>query len=191
MPTDQQCTNGFLTRFPNVPRNDRETRYFASSYSMLIPGMNFTCKGKIQRVTVGGMMRHGNNRNQRMKLRIWKENATEPGIYHKSEKVLASNICNYNRQSRQYICQSTDGMQDLVSVEPGDILGIELPSRDTADFELHSVSAPGLTNYIFKGTSLPSTIDLRDRIDETKVQPLIIITGMFRNNRQNQGMYYY
>ena len=126
--------------------------------------------------TVGGVRPHGRNRgNQRIELHTWKENVTEPGFYHKSEKtiVLAPNTCNYEENNGQYTCRLRD-IKKQVSVEPGDILGIELPPRDDADFVLHSVSAPGMINYIFGGTDFPTTVHLCDRINEIEVQPLIM-----------------
>jgi hypothetical protein len=143
--------------------------------------MKFTCNGTITNVTVGGMMRSGKNQKMKLLLRIWKENATEPGIYHKSEGTIVlalNNMTLCNKQNKQYICQLMGRKQ--VSVEPGDILGIEVPPSDAADFGLHSVSVPGpMTNYIFKGTNLPSTVNLCKRINEIEVRPLI----MFGINR--------
>ena len=144
-PTDQQCAYGFPTQDefrPNVSRDERG--YFGRS--RLIPGMNFTCNGTITRVIVGGVMRSGNQK--KLKLHIWKEDATEPGIYHRSGKAivlaLSNNMC--NGQNRRCTLQLMGGEQ--ISVEPGDILGIEVPPSDDADFELHSVPMPGLMNYV-------------------------------------------
>ena len=86
---------------------------------------------------------------------------------------MAPNTCNYEENNRKYTCQLRGKKQ--VSVEPGDILGIELPPRDDADFVLHSLSAPGMTNYIFGGPDFPTTVDLRDKIDKIEVQPLIML----------------
>lgn len=141
--------------------------------------MNFTCDGIITNVTVGGhgVIQPGRSLNQRIKLRIWKENATDPGVYHRSKKTifLELSTCHSNEQNKRrfYVCRLRVGKQ--VSVEPGDILGIELPPRDVTDFELHSVSAPGMTNYIFRGTILPPMVDLCDRNGEIRVQPLILL----------------
>ena len=174
-------------QFGNVLDDDPEMRYLRTRLgrTSLIPGMNFTCNGKITNVTVGGQMLTGKKPNQRIKLHIWKENATEPGVYHKTEKtiLLALNMCNRKKKLERYTCRITRVKQ--VSVEPGDILGIEVPPRNATDFHLYSVSAPGLTNYIFDGTDLPPTVNLCDRIDETEVQPLIML-GI---TRMDQGSY--
>ena len=168
--TGQQCAYGMP-----FPQSGRTTYFMGRPFaaSILIPGMNFTCDGTITRVTVGGVMRPGRNKLH-IKFCIWKENSTEPGIYHKSRKaiVLALNQNMCNEQDRQCMLQLMGEKQ--ISVEPGDILGIELPRHNDADFELHLVSAPGLTNYIFRGTNLLSTVDLSDSIMEIEVQPLIM-----------------
>ena len=121
----------------------------------------------------------------RLKLRIWKENATEPGIYHRSGKeiVLARNNNNVMCRNRRCTLQLMEKKQ--ISVEPGDILGIEIPPSDVANFQLHSVRAPGLTNYIFKTTDLPSTVNLCKRIGEIKMRPLIML-GI----NTNSGIHY-
>ena len=68
-------------------QNDRASyfsdRSVTASYSVLIPGMKFTCNANITRVRVGGEMQLG---NQTMKLRIWKKTARSK-IYRKSEEI--------------------------------------------------------------------------------------------------------
>ena len=66
--------------------------------------------------------------------------------------------------------------RNRTSVERGDILGIELPPSEDADFELNSVPAPPwLTNYIFETTDFPSTVNLCKRIGEIKMRSLIML----------------
>ena len=93
-----------------------------------------------------------------LKLHIWKEDATELGIYHRSGKAIAlavnSTLCKIRRCTLQLM------EQKQILVEPGDILGIEIPPSDVANFVLHSVPAPGLTNYIFRDINLHSRVDL-------------------------------
>ena len=136
--------------------------------------MNFTCNGTITKVTVGGVMRSGNRKMKPVRIKFWKESAIESGIYYKYQKTivlaLKKNMC--NKQDEQ--CMFRLDCEKQISVEPGDILGIEVPQQSDADFELHSVSAPGQTNYIFRGNNLPSIVDLNDSIREIEVQPLIM-----------------
>jgi hypothetical protein len=174
MPTGQECAVGFPgpMQFQTDHGTGRST-YFSNrsvAASILIPGMTFTCDATITRVTVGGVVQSG--KNQSIKLCIWKKK--DQMTYYKSEEiiVLTSNICDYDENEIQYSCQLKMGGKQI-SVERGDILGIELPSSDDTDFELHSVPA-GLKNFIFEDTNF-TTIDLRNKSKEIKVRPLIII----------------
>ena len=175
MPTGPQCTDGFPMQFRLGNNRDRyfSDRAVAASYSILIPDMKFTCDGTIARVTVGGVLQAG--KNQSIKLCTWKENATKPGIYHKSEEIidLAPDTCDYNNSNGRYMCRLMG--RNRISVECGDILGIELPPSEDADFELNSVPAPPLMNYIFEGTNLSSTVNLYKRIGEIRMRPLIML----------------
>ena len=181
--TGQQCASGFPGMpFPQL--SGRNTYFSGRSfavYSILIPGMNFTCDGTITRVIVGGMRRSGKNK-KKVKLCIWKENATEPGIYHRSGKAIAlalnNNMC--NERNRRCTLQLMEEKQ--ISVESGDLLGIEVPRSNAADFELNSVPMPGLMNYIFSSNQ-HSMVNLSDRMDVIEEQPLI----MFRLNRRDSG----
>ena len=121
------------------------------------------------------------NQTMKLKFRIWKKNATEPRIYHRSGKeiVLARNNNNVMCKNRRCTLQLMGRKE--ISVERGDILGIEIPPSDVANFELHSVPAPGLINYIFRGTNLHSRVDLNDSIREIEVQPLIMFGMRWRD----------
>ena len=98
---------------------------------------------------------------------------------------MAPDICDYEN-NRRYTCPLMDGNE--ISVESGDILGIELPPSEDADFELHSVPAPPRMNYIFEGTNLSSTVNLNDRSwsNVIRITPLIFI--MLRMNRRDSGI---
>jgi hypothetical protein len=179
MPTGQECAVGFPgpMQFQTDHGTGRST-YFSNrsvAASILIPGMTFTCDATITRVTVGGVVQSG--KNQSIKLCIWKKK--DQMTYYKSEEiiVLTSNICDYDENEIQYSCQLKMG-EKQISVERGDILGIELPPSDDTDFELHSVPDrdPRLTNYvyIFEDTNF-TTIDLHNKRKEIKVGPLIML----------------
>ena len=150
----------------------------------LIPGMNFTCNGTITGMTVVGEKQ--SNGGQRMKLSVWREN--ESGFYCKAEEFfLSPDKCNkVENYSKVFNCQLPVNMK--VSVGPGDILGIELPHQNLANFELYSVPESGLTNYIFYGRNhnFFHAIDLSMHTGRTlatsNTQPLIIM-------RVDRGMY--
>ena len=84
-------------------------------------------------------------------------------------KIIINPRCNISI----YGCILRESVQ--VSVEPGDIIGIELPPEQRANFKLYSVTETGLTNYIFKPRPdyQSSTIDLSNRTIETTVLPLV------------------
>ena len=150
----------------------------------LIPGMNFTCNGTITGMTVVGEKR--SNGSQRMKLNVWRED--ESGFFYKAEEFsLSPDICRkFENYNKVFNCQLSVKMR--VSVGPGDILGIELPRQNVANFELYSVPESGLTNYIFYGRkhNFSHAIDLSTHTGPTlatsNTQPLIIM-------RVVQGMY--
>ena len=153
----------------------------------LIPEMNFTCAGTTKKVTVVG--KRQNNMREPMKLQIWRlENSTAVdgrARYQRVENIdLTFNICSdtnvseimINRRNISiYGCILRESVQ--VSVEPEDIIGIELPPEQRANFKLYSATGSGLTNYIFKPKPdyQSSTIDLSNRTIETTVLPLVRI----------------
>ena len=158
----------------------------------LIPEMNFTCRGTTMKVIVAGKPQNGrppNNMTRRpIKLQIWRlENSTivEHGRYRRVNNIdLTPNICRGNMNEIRtfgginvYSCTLKSSAQ--ISVEPGDILGIELPPKPRANLELYSVTESGLTNYIFERASACQSciIDLfnRSRTIETTVHVLPLV----------------
>ena len=184
--SSRQCTDGFpaIQEFldPTV-----EGVYLNSI--RLIPDMNFTCSGTIVRVIVAGMPIKFNDGisprpRSAMNLQIWRENTTKLGRYHKAEDISLPSVCKMNtRMLKKRVSGMCNGigvcyectlrMNMKISVESGDILGIKLPPRRNANFELYFTESL-LTNYIFE-RALPATIDLSSRINETAVRPLITI----------------
>ena len=164
----------------------------------LIPDMNFTCSGAIKMVTVTGMLKRGGQRKP-IKLQTWRPgNATEYGRYHQVNSIeLPSNVCKMDKlkkmmfqqtdiQFSEYVCVLKNDVQMLV--EPGDILGLEIPTKPNANFELYSLTESGLTNYIFERTHdlQLSTIDLCNRTNETTVLPLVRVTVKVNPSRTGE-----
>lgn len=125
---------------------------------IIIPEINFTCNGTIVEVTVAGMQQ---NNKKNPKIQIWREeaNTTGDGLYYKSgaEIVLEKAACiDYqNRKCRNgskttsiFECKLYNNRH--VSVQPGDILGLELPNKWSDKFEIY-FTTPGPNNYIFLG----------------------------------------
>ena len=137
----------------------------SSVVTILIPGMNFTCNQRILAFYFGGTNRQG---EQDPTIQIWRENSSIPGNYYKIERPIPVNISNIvcadgllqtdpsTRQS--YLCILNKDYQ--VSVEPGDILGLEIPSTDDDDFDI-LFTRGGPLNYIFD-TELNSTVKLSE-----------------------------
>lgn len=177
-----ECTNGFLSMRDVKGQMIDGIDDFNSV--RLIPDMNFTCSGTIEKVTVAGI-RHKDNQTP-VRLQIWRpENTlTEDGIRYRRVKniELSSSICKMFKMTRMlrdinnntipvYECTLKKNMQILV--EPGDILGIGLPPERKANFELYSVTESRLTNYVFE-RGLGSTV-LPNRVSETTVHWLPLI----------------
>ena len=138
----------------------------SSAVTVLIPEMNFTCSQRILAFYFGGTNRQGGEQDPM--IQIWRENISIPGNYYKIEHPIPVNILDIvcadglpptNPPSRRsYLCILNKDYQ--VSVEPGDILGLEIPSTDDDDFDIWFTSG-GPLNYIFD-TELNSTIELSE-----------------------------
>ena len=151
------CTNGFPTRlvysisFPTGP----STR--------LIPEMNFTCSGIITGYTAALRDHSG---DQDPIIQVWRKNTPQFGSYYKTSIDIAidnalcvggltevfSEVfhCNLNQNTTR------------VSVQPGDILGLELPPggiNDDIRLAFARVSR-GPTNYVFTKQGLLSPVAL-------------------------------
>ena len=142
------------------------------------------------KVIVAGKPQNGRLPNNMMRrpieLQIWRlENSTvvEHGRYHRVNSIsLLPGICRDNMFENRtigsisvYNCTLKSDAQILV--EPGDIIGIDLPPKQRANFELYSVTESGLTNFIFERIRDRQSciIDLSSRTwsIETTVLPLV------------------
>ena len=161
--------------------------------------MNFTCNGTIGAVrvvtTVTGTDRgmavsgHGQQKNddQNPMLQIWRKiNANESGIFY--HKMVARNVFDFftcinldNNIDKVWVSRNATILnctaaadKGLISVQYGDILGIELPPIDIdQEFEL-VFSASGPRNYIFSGRMLKNVnLNLKEYNYHTTQQPQI------------------
>ena len=194
---ESECAaiNGFPTGTMEEIRNQEliiEGNYLYDS-TILIPDMKFTCSGTVVRVRVAGVKLTETDGNQSMKLQIWRQNMTEPvGRYFRVDEIALPSTCKMNKltQSSSVSRMFRDIAYDCVlnhstpvTVKSGDILGIELPPENIADFELYSLTECMVSNLIFKH-NLPSAIDLHsgDVKYDIVAQPLIriILNGIGR-----------
>ena len=139
--------------------------------SVLIPDMNFTCNQTIVALTVVVIIHLRGVQNPM--IQIWRENRSQPGNYYKIEcpiPVTSSTVVCPDGVSavadRTYFCILSREYQ--ISVQPGDILGLEIPSTINADTDL-LFTRGGPINYVFD-SRLNSTVDLSE--SNTTVQRL-------------------
>ena len=95
------------------------------------------------------------------KIQIWREDKTQPGLYHKISsdvQIRRSNPQCYQRSFRDDILQCTLREDHRISVQPGDFLGLEIPSLYEDDLTIYFKTG-GQTYLIFRG-QLGSTVDL-------------------------------
>jgi hypothetical protein len=149
--------------------------------TVLIPDMNFTCCAKLVGFTFVGINRRNRGR-QDPKIQIWRKEISEPGIYHKTGTEIAVNVSANGAcadglptiSSRTYFCVLVERFQVLI--QPGDILGFELPPNDDDDFDIRfTVGGEGPTNYIFN-RSLTSNAQLSERDLEAQQLPQLTFT---------------
>ena len=192
------CTEGFPSICQDVQDQMTEKiNHFNSTICRLISEMNFACRGTITRVTVAGKQQNmscGDATCEPMKLQIWRlENSTvvDRGYQRVGNINLTFNItinCSTDNNISIYECILNQNEQ--VSVEPGDILGIELPQK--ANFKLYSLTESGLTNYIFEckpdSQQSTGTIDLSNRTwsNETTVRPLVSVHVEMKPSRPSE-----
>ncbi len=116
------------------------------------------------------------------KLQIWREDKAQTGIYYRQGAdipIVDDNpACILDRRSGGISrCMLNETFQ--ISVQPGDILGLELPPRDNIDFDIYFTTG-GPVSYIFEG-KLNSTVNISEAADESNDLPqisLVVILGM-------------
>jgi hypothetical protein len=149
----------------------------------LIPEMNFTCKGTIEKVMVAGKRQNFKGSNpMHMQLQIWRPDS-ENTTYRRGKSIALSpsvcemigKICDMINNDAILLVECTLNTKDLVLVEPGDILGINIPEHKV-NFELYSITESRLTSYryIFKRDQ-SAIVNLSETTEENISQPLISV----------------
>jgi hypothetical protein len=108
------------------------------------------------------------------KLQIWREDKVQTGIYYRQGAdipiVDKNPACTLDRRSGGISrCMLNETFQ--ISVQPGDILGLELPPRDDIDFDIYFTPG-GPVSYIFEG-KLNSTVNISEAAGESNDLPQI------------------
>ena len=133
--------------------------------------------------------------SQDPKIQIWREDKTRPGLYH---KISSNNII---QRSNPPCIQMTYGdsvfqctlREDFrISVQPGDFLGLEIPSWANDDLVIY-FKAGGPTSLVFQD-QLGSTVDLFTKSHtianhEPQITFLVVLGKNFSCNcyRNEQG----
>lgn len=142
----------------------------------LFPELRFGCQGTIVRLIAAVVNRNG---QQSPKVQIWRESENQPGIYYKLDPdvpvVSDRSVCVSKALSGGiFRCTLNETFQ--VFVQPGDILGLELPPQNDDDFDIYFVSG-GPLNYIFEG-HLNSTVNISEAAYLSNNLPQISFVAM-------------
>ena len=168
----QQCTENFRHKIESAEGSRRGQ--MSTIETRIIPNMRITCSGTIVALIITGTRRV--NGTQDPKLQIWRENKAQCGSYKKvvPEIVLHGSSCsNITHIVPASIFRCTLEQSFHVSVQLGDILGIELPPVDDATFDIYFTGG-GPVNYIFQ-QQLSSTVDTITKVSVTEEQPQITL----------------
>ena len=147
----------------------------------IIPEMSFTCSGIVTHWRAAGEIRPYENAQTNSVLSIWRERSSESGTYDRIDEIELG-ICgsedpapSVGGMSGVYECSLPQS--ERVSVQPGDVIGIELPTENQAQFRLYFDSTNNApTNYVFNGHG--STFSLSDAIssEQASDQPQVSLT---------------
>ena len=145
---EEDCTQGF----PDIPTPKVSSYMRNSVVTLLIPEMNFTCNASIIGFAVAGMAFH---RTPYSKIQIWRKTNPLDSVYYKVGSIsmnTASNggVCVGGQNlivGNTYWCILFDAAQ--ISVQPGDILGLELQGRNNNNNEIFFIKG-GPKNYVFQ-----------------------------------------
>ena len=121
---------------------------------------------------------------QSPKIQIWRLNGTQPDIYYKPGPDVPItdssdvHVCLRDRiGGRVFRCTLNEEFQ--VSVQTGDILGLELPPQNNVDFNIY-FAEQGPENYVFE-QRLTSTVNLSEANRVTTHMPQINFTVIIGN----------
>ena len=102
------------------------------------------------------------NGQQGPKIQIWRENDTSSGLYYKpGPDILISNSSCEDFTLSEGICRCTLSESARVSVQPGDILGLEIPPTNDDDYEVLFTTNNGSETYVFQ-RQLSSTVNFSE-----------------------------
>lgn len=174
----KDCTRGF----PDNPLVSEINNYMRSStVTLLIPAMNFTCNSTIAGFAVAGTSL---NRGLNSQLQIWRKNNS---VYYKAGNIIVNTggrICaSWSIVNITYGCTLFEVSR--LSVQSGDILGLELPNNNN---EILFALNVGPVNYIHEHAyQLNSTITLSQNENDSIANQLPQIIFNFTSGKQFKG----
>ena len=140
--------------------------------------MNFTCTGKVIQWRATGVFTtppDSQNYIDAM-LDIWREISANPGTYRRMGRIQLGTCGNASFViGRSIIIECTLSQDKRVTVEPGDVIGIEIADNNVYRFRLYFITGGGPTNYYFSG-HFESTATLSQAIHRKQVQPQVSLT---------------
>ena len=169
------CSKGF----PDIPIGHVSAQTHSDDViTRIIPEMTFTCNAIIFGFTVAGLRLYP---SPHAKIQIWRKISdyeykivSEINVYTNASAQNEDRVCVHSRPAICAVvwCVLTDDSH--VTVQPGDILGLELPAVRNSEVYF---ADRGPTNYVFSGR-VNSTISLLNDNDPemSKVQQLPQIT---------------
>ena len=168
---------GFLSTVSECTSSGCGTRQEGSTVTTrIIPDMMFTCTGTVVKWRAAGIY---DGRSVNAMLNIWRERSGVAGTYDKVATIELG-LCGSGVEatlvtglSDVYECTLPESMR--VSVQPGDIVGIEIARNIEYDFRLYFDNTNGgPTNYVFNGQF--STVTLSQSASTSQDQPQISLT---------------
>ena len=129
----------------------------------LLFSMNFTCHGTIVGWTVTGEKVQG--KTQYPELQVWRADPSQGSdYYYKPGADIPVNpegpvsLCEIVTQTCRQIFQCRLTAANQVSVQPGDILGVELPQTTNSGFHLYFISIPDTQDHYIYRQQLSSSV---------------------------------
>ena len=144
--------------------------------TVLLPNLMFGCSGTIVRLTIAVAHNYSSEQREQSapKIQIWKETQN---LYKSGPEIPISNSSCVDMTLNEGILQCTLSEAARISVQPGDVLGVEIPPIAAADhngYEILFNASSESTAHIFRQRQPSSTLKLSEADDITSHLPQII-----------------
>ena len=158
----------------------------------LFPDLKFGCFGTIVGVTA---VVADHDQLQNPQIQIWRENKTQPGLYHKIDFDISLNRSNpgppcYQHTYNNRILRCILHESHRISVQPEDFLGLEIPPHNKDDLVIYFKSG-GPINLVFQ-RQLGSMINrFNETYSATRDEPQITFLVVLGEEMFMLRLYYY